>query len=157
MEAVCHGTLEGGFSVFYIEGNYSVCECAPRGGERSFVLVFLLDPNLVVSEKIVHEGKDLMSDTHVNDLVNEQCWKIVFGTSQIQIPEVHANSDGALFFVHGNRVGNPGGVCDGIDETGCAQFLYFFFDCNNFGSMDGTLLLVYKNHIWTCVYVVLHN
>jgi hypothetical protein len=43
----------------------------------------------------------------VNNLIDERCWKFVFGTCVINIAKVRADADSALFFVNGYRVGNP--------------------------------------------------
>ena len=82
-------------------------------------MILFLDLNLVIYEKIVHEGKDLMSDAYVDDLIDEGCWEIVFGTCPIYIVEVYANADGTLFFIHGNRIRNPSCVRNGVNEAGC--------------------------------------
>ena len=71
--------------------------------------------------------------------------------------EVCANVDGTLFFIHGNRIRNPSGVHNGVNEVGCAQLLYFGFDHDRFGRMDGLLLLVYGGHTGPCFDVVFHN
>ena len=94
MKAIHHGALESGSNVLYTKGNYLVCECFPRGGECNLVMIFFLDMNLVVSEKSIHERKYLMSSACINDLVNEGCWEVVFGTCPIHITEVCANADG---------------------------------------------------------------
>ena len=67
-------------------------------------MIFFPDLNLVVSGKSVHEGKDLMSGAGINDLINEGCLEVVFGTHPIQIMEFYANVDGTLFFIHENRI-----------------------------------------------------
>ena len=65
--------------------------------------------------------------------------------------------DGTLFFIHRNRIRNPSGVCNGVNEVGYAQLLNFNFDRNNFGGVDGPLLLVHGGHIGPCVNVVFHD
>ena len=107
--------------------------------------------------KIVHEGKYFMSGASIDDLVNERCGEVVFGTFPIEVMEIYANTNGTLFFIHGNKTRNPSGVCNGINEAGCAQLLYLGFHRNHFGWMDGPLLLVDGCHIRTCVDVVLHD
>ena len=67
-------------------------------------MIFFLDLDLVISGKIVHEGKDLMSSACIGNLIDEGCWEFVFGTHPIQIMEVYANADGSLFFIHGNMI-----------------------------------------------------
>ena len=78
---------------------------------------------MVVSEKNVHEGKYLMSSTCGNDLVNKRSWEVVLGTCQIKTMEICTDADGTLFFIHGNRIRNPSGVCNGVDEANGAQLL----------------------------------
>ena len=96
--------LEGGSSFLQTKGNYSIGECAPRGCECSIVTILFPDLNLIISRKAVHEGKDLMSGACIDDLIDEGCCEVVFGTRPIHIAEVYANADGTLFFIHGNKV-----------------------------------------------------
>ena len=96
-EAVCHGTLEGGSKIFEAKGHDSVHECAPWGCEHHLVMVFFLDLHLVVSGKSVHERKGFMSSACIDDLVNERCAEVVFGTCPIEVMEVCANVNGTLF------------------------------------------------------------
>ena len=65
--------------------------------------------------------------------------------------------DGTLFFIHGNRIRNPSGIGNGVDEARCAQLLYLGFDCGHFGRMVGPLLFTYGGHIRTCVDVLFHD
>ena len=120
-------------------------------------MVFFLDLDLVVAEKSIHEGEGLMSGTCVDDLVDEWCGEVVFGTYPIKIMEFYANMNGTLFFIHGNRIRNPSCVCNGINEAGCVQLLYLGFHRSHFGWMDGSLLLADGCHIRPCVDVVLHD
>ena len=83
METMCHGALEGGSIIFQTKGHYLIRECALRGGECSLLTVFFLDLDLVISRKPIHEGKDLMSGAHIDNLINEWCWEVVFGTCPI--------------------------------------------------------------------------
>ena len=99
-EIMCHGTLEGGSRFLQTKGHYSICECAPQGCKCSLVMIFFLDLNLVVFEKIAHEGEDLMFGRRID----EGCWEVVFGTHPIQIVEVCANVNGTLFFFHENMI-----------------------------------------------------
>ena len=65
--------------------------------------------------------------------------------------------NGTLFFINGNRIRNPSGVGNGVNESGCVQLLYLGFDCGLFGRMDGPFLLAYGGHIEPCVNVVFHD
>ena len=112
--------LEGGSSVFKTKGDYSIIEYAPRGCECSLVMILFPDLNLVISRKSILEGKGLMSSARIDDLVNERCLETVFGTCPIKVAEVYVNTNGTLFFIHGNRIRNPSYVCNGINEVGYA-------------------------------------
>ena len=129
----------------------------PHGCECHLIMVFFPDLDLVIAEKSIHEGKGLMSSACIDDLINEGHWEVVFGTCPIEVVEVCANANGTLFFIHGNRIRNPGGVGNGVNEVGCAQLLYLGFDHDHFGRMDGPLILVYGGHIRPCVDVVFHD
>ena len=98
-----------------------------------------------------------MSGTCIDNLINEGCWEFVFGTCPIEIVEVCANTEGTLFFIHGNRIRNPSGVGNWLNEANCAQLLYLGFDRGRFGRMNQLLLLVYGGHIGPCVDVVFHD
>ena len=128
MEAVCHGMLEGGSNIFEAKGNDSVGECAPWGCECRLVMVFFSDLDLVISGKSIHEGEGLMPGACIDDLVDERGGEVVFGTCPIKIMEVYANANGTLFFIHGNRIRNPSGVHNGINEASCAQLLLGYLD-----------------------------
>jgi hypothetical protein len=45
-----------------------------------------------------------MACTVVDNLIDEGCWKVVFGTCVIEITKVRADVDNALFFINGYRV-----------------------------------------------------
>ena len=75
--------LEGGSSIFQAKGHDSISECAPRGCECSLVMIFFPDLDLVISRKPVHEGKDLMSGACIDNMIDEGCWELVFGTHPI--------------------------------------------------------------------------
>ena len=120
VEIVCHGTLEGGSSILQTKGHYSIGKCAPRGCECSLIMILFLDLNMVISRKSVHEGKYLMSGACIDDLIDEECWEVSFGTRPIQIIELYTNMDGTLFFIHRNRIRNPSGVRNGLNEADCA-------------------------------------
>ena len=120
-------------------------------------MILFPDLNLVVIEKAVHEGKDFMFGAHINDLMDEGCWEVVFGTCLIQAAKVCTNADGTLFFIHGNMILNPCCVSNGVNDISCVQLLNLDFDRDNFGGMDWTLFLVHGDHIGPCVDVEFHN
>ena len=81
-----------------------------------------------------------MSSACIDNLINEGCWEVVFGTRPIEVMKVCANANGTLFFIHGNMIRNPSGVGNWVNEAGCAQILYLDFNHGHFGCMDGPLL-----------------
>ena len=124
VEAVHHGALEGGSSIFEAKGHESIGECAPWGCECCFVTVFFFYLDLVVTGKSIHQGEGLMSGACIDDLVDEWCGEVVLGTCPIEIMEFYANTNSTLFFIHGNRIRNPSCICNGINEAGlCAASL----------------------------------
>jgi hypothetical protein len=133
MKDVCHRALESCAGVFEAEGHDTVCKRTPRGNECGFVLIGWVNLNLVIARESVHERKGLVTGTVIDDLIDERCWKVVFGTCVIKIAKVSANANGALFFVDRYRVGNPQSVSDGVNELGRAQFVDFGFDSRGFG------------------------
>ena len=90
IEAVCHGALEGGSSIFQAKGHDSICEGAPWGCECALVMIFFSDLDLVISRKSVHEGKDLICGACINNLIDEGCGKVVFETHPVEVAEVCA-------------------------------------------------------------------
>ena len=79
----------------------------PTGNKCGFILISWVDLNLVIAKESIHKGDILVADAVVNNLIDERRWKVVFGTCIIDIAKVSANTDSALFFVDGYRVGNP--------------------------------------------------
>jgi hypothetical protein len=107
MKNVCHGTLESGFSVLEAKRHDMVCKGTPGGSECGFVLIGWVDLNFVVSREVVHEGQGLVAGTIIDNLVIEGCWKIIFGTSMIEIVKICTDTDSSLLFVNGDGVGDP--------------------------------------------------
>ena len=48
-----------------------------------------------------------MVDIIIDDLVDERGWEVVLGTNMVEIVKVYADGNGSLFFVNGDRVGDP--------------------------------------------------
>ena len=62
---------------------------------------------MVIARESVHKGESLVVGSVVDNLIDERCWKVVFGTCVIEIAKVRTDVDSALFLVDGYRVGNP--------------------------------------------------
>ena len=117
MKSVVHSPLKSCSSILQTAWEFTIRKCAPRTDKDSFMLVFLFNHNLVIARESIHERKRFTSSTIVENLIYEQRRIIVFGTSGIQITIVNTKSNGALFFIDENRIGNPFHQRNGIDET----------------------------------------
>ena len=89
---------------FQAKGHDSISECAPWGCECCLITVFFLNLDLVISRKTVHEGKGLMSGARINDLIDEGCGEVVFGTCPIEVAKVYASTNGTLFLLTRTRL-----------------------------------------------------
>jgi hypothetical protein len=107
MKNVCHGPLESGVGILEAEWHDTIHKGAPRGCECGFVLIDRVNLDLVVTRETVHEGQSLMTFAIVDYLVDEGCWKVVFGIGLIEVTEVHTDIDNVLFFVNKDRVRDP--------------------------------------------------
>ena len=66
-----------------------------------------MDLDLIVAREPIHKGQCFMVGTVIDNLVDERAWKVVFGTSVVEIVKVCANANSALFFFNGDGVGDP--------------------------------------------------
>jgi hypothetical protein len=62
---------------------------------------------LVIARESIHKGESLMAGAIIDNMVDERHREVVLGTCVIEIVKVGANAYRSLFFVDGNRVGNP--------------------------------------------------
>ena len=107
MESIRHSPLEGGSNIFEAEGRFPIGKGSPSANEGSLVLIFEFDLDLVISRESVHKGKDFISRTVIQYLINEWHGIIVFRTCLVQIPKISANMNFAILLVNCNRVRNP--------------------------------------------------
>jgi hypothetical protein len=98
MKNVFHGALECSSNILEAKRHDTICKGTPRGSECGFVLIGWVDLNLVVFIEVIHEGQSVMVSTIIDNLVNEGCWKIVFGKSVIEISKIHTDIDSSLLF-----------------------------------------------------------
>jgi len=71
------------------------------------MLICWMDLDFIIAEEPIHEGQYLVTDTVIDNLVDERGWKVVFGTSMVEIMKVGADTNNAIFFVNKDGVGNP--------------------------------------------------
>jgi hypothetical protein len=102
-----HGPLESGISILEAEWHDTICKGASRGLECNFLLIDGVNLDLLVTKETVHEGQSLVACAIIDYLVDEGCWKVVFGTGVIEVMEVCTDMNSALFFINRDRVGDP--------------------------------------------------
>jgi hypothetical protein len=66
-----------------------------------------MDLDFIIAGEPVHEGQCLVTGTIIENLVDERGWKVVFGTTMVEIVKVGVDANNALFFVNRDGVGNP--------------------------------------------------
>ena len=101
MKSVVHSPLKSCSSIIQTEWEFTICKCAPRIDEGSFMLVVFFNCNLVIAWESIHEGKRFAPGTIVENLIYERCRIIVIGTRGIQISIINTNLNGALFLSTG--------------------------------------------------------
>jgi hypothetical protein len=72
-----------------------------------FVLISWVNLNLVVAKEIIYEGYSLMAGTIIDNLVDDGRWKVIFGIGVTEIAKVCTDTNGALFFVNRDGIGDP--------------------------------------------------
>jgi hypothetical protein len=116
MKNVGHGLLERSTDIFEPKGHDAIRKGSPRGCKRIFVLICLVDLNLIVAGEPIHKGQCLMANTIIDYLVDEEGWEVVFGTSMVEVAKVCADTNSSLFFVNGEGVGDLRSVRNGVNE-----------------------------------------
>jgi hypothetical protein len=107
MENISHGSLKCSTCIIESKRHDTIRKSTPRGSKSDFILICWMDSDLIVVGEPFHEGQNLMVVTLIDNLVDERFWKVVFGTSLVDIVKVGADVNSSLFFVNGDRVGNP--------------------------------------------------
>ena len=100
MKCIKHGPLECCSIIFKTKGHLFAGECSPYGNKSCFVLIFLFDLDLIIARETIHEGKDVDSNTVINDLINEQCQVIALSTCFVQIMQISTHMNGSMFLVY---------------------------------------------------------
>jgi len=57
-----------------------------------------------------------MASTIIDDLVDEQGYKVVFGTSMVDMMKFCKDTNSSLFFVNGDGIGDPRSIHNGVNE-----------------------------------------
>jgi hypothetical protein len=107
MENIGHGPLKHSTCVLESKRHDTISKGTPRGSKSGFILICWMYLDLIVAGEPIHKGQCLMADTIIDNLVDERGWKVVFGTSMVEIVKVSADMNSALFLVNGDGVGDP--------------------------------------------------
>jgi hypothetical protein len=113
--------------------------------------------DLIIPEETIHEGEDFTSDTIVDTLFDEKGRKVVFGTSFVDTPIINADTNGALFLVDRDKIGNP--VCEShrINKASFKKFLNFKFDSSHSTWVNWTEALLDRFSGGVCLNLMYHN
>ena len=68
------------------------------------MLVLRINLYLIISGKVVHEGKYLATHTLIQNMIYKRCGEVVLRTGTIQITEISAYVDRSLLLIHQNGV-----------------------------------------------------
>jgi hypothetical protein len=60
-----------------------------------------VDLYLIVARESILEEQGLMANAVIDNLVNERCREVIFGTRMVEIKKVGADTNGALFLLMG--------------------------------------------------------
>jgi len=113
--------------------------------------------DLVVTKKILHNGKNLTPGTFINGLINEGSRIVIFRTGMIEISIINVNMDNALFFCHRDNSGHPIYKRDGIDEPNFEKFFNFTLDSSGPPRVHWVDLLANRLRMWISGYFVHNN
>jgi hypothetical protein len=83
MENIGHGSLECCTDVLESKRHDTIHKSTPWGGKFCFILICWVDLYLIVARESIHEGQGLMANVVIDNLVNERCREVVFGTSVV--------------------------------------------------------------------------
>jgi hypothetical protein len=107
LENIGHGPLKHNTYVLKSKRHDTISNGTPRGIKSSFILICRMYLDLIVAGEPIRKGQFLMAETVIDNLVDEMGWKVVFGTSMVEILKVSADTNSAMFLVNGHEVGDP--------------------------------------------------
>jgi hypothetical protein len=79
----------------------------------------MADLDLVIAGKSIHEGEEFNTGIDIDDLIDKGSREVFFGTSLVYVTKVCENSNGTLFFIDMDRIGDLGCVSDRVYEASC--------------------------------------
>jgi hypothetical protein len=121
------------------------------------VLILRNNINLIIYEETIHQREDFSSSTIVDNLVDKGGRKVIFRTSFVNIPIIHAYADCALFLFYRDNIGNPVSEGHRVNKANFENFLDFKPDSNHFTWVNWTKALLDGFSVWVCLNFMYHN
>ena len=110
MEQSYHGLLISFPSVLQPKRHHFVAESPSLCDEGCLLHVFGCHLDLIVTREIIHEGKDLVLCSVINQNINVGERKVILEDFPFQISVVHTHPYLPVFFRHRDYVSNPLGI-----------------------------------------------
>jgi hypothetical protein len=93
-------------SILETERKFSIGKSTPRTNKSGFMLILGNNIDLIISRETIHEREYFTSGAVIDNLIDERGRKVVFWTSFVDIPIINAYTNGALFLVNRDKIGN---------------------------------------------------
>jgi hypothetical protein len=107
MESIRHSTLKSCANILETKREFLIGKSTPRTNKRGLMLILGNNVDLIIPGETIHQREYFTSGTVVDNLIDEGGRKVVLGTSFIDINIINAYTDGALFLVDRDKIGNP--------------------------------------------------
>jgi hypothetical protein len=157
MEGICHFMLEIHADFFDSKGHDTIRKGTRGGYEGGFVLIQMVDLDMVIAKNSFHEGEDFMDGTGINELINEGGREVFFGIILVEVAEVYEKLNGGLFLIDRDMIGDLGCICNGVYESNFMDFFDLHFDLHGIERVEGAFLLVKRGHIGPSVNAMFNN
>jgi hypothetical protein len=157
MESIRHNVLKSCASILETERKFSIGKSTPRTNKSSLMLILRNNVDLIIPREAIHEREDFTSGAIIDNLIDEEGRKVVFGTRFVDIPIINAYMNGSLFLVDRDEIGNP--VCEShqINKANFKNFLNFKLYGSLFMWVNWTKALPDGFSIGVCLDLMYHN
>jgi len=119
MECIGHGVLKISLGFIKSKGHDMIRKSPPKHGKGSFVLILLVNSDLIILEEPIHEGYDSKANAFIDHLSNERSREIIFRLSLIKIEKIKKYSNGSILLVDGDTIEHLGCIGNWVDKIGC--------------------------------------
>jgi hypothetical protein len=157
MESVRHSALKSGASVLETEREFPIGKSAPRTNKSSLMLILGNNVDLIIPGETIHLREDFTFGAIVDNLIDEGCRKVVFGTRFVDIPIINAYMNCALFLIDRDKIGNPVSESHRVNKVGFEKFLDFELDSSRFTWVNWTKALPNGFSVGVCLDLMYHN